>query len=77
VAAAAPPAFVPTVSSETGHPTQIGRAFRRSCANQPFEVQETVDMCMIGEATGAKPDIHGKLEAYSAPGHSAFAFDLD
>jgi hypothetical protein len=63
VAAAVPPAFVPTVSSETGHPTQIGRAFRRSCAYQPFEVRETVDMRKIGEATAAKPDIQGKLEA--------------
>jgi acetylglutamate kinase len=67
VAAAVPPAFVPTVSSETGHPTQTAAALRRTFTNQPLEHSETVDMCMIGEATAAKPDIQGKLEAYSAP----------
>jgi hypothetical protein len=33
-------------------------------------------MSKSGKATGAKPDIQCKPEAYSAPGHSALAFDL-
>jgi hypothetical protein len=55
------------VSSETGHPTQTAAALRRTFTNQPFEHSETVDMCMIGEATAAKPDIQDKLMGLPRP----------